>query len=78
MIKMRVNRFQGSECCECGCGKGEALELFDICIGGDIITVCDMCNNQLLRKVLSASCMVDSRVKDKRDLEIIKMRQVRR
>lgn len=78
MIKMRVNKFQYAECCECGCTRDESLELFDIMLGGDIITVCDMCNNQLLRKALSASCMVDSRVKDKRDLEIIKMRQVRR
>lgn len=77
MVRMRINKFQGAECCECGCTRDESLELFDIRLGGDIITLCDVCNNQLLRKTLSASCMVDGKVKSAKDLEIIKRRKVK-
>lgn len=74
MIKMRVNKFQGATCCECGNGRKESLDLFDICIGGDIITICDQCNEMLLKKTLAASCKVNNRVKSTQDMIVIRNR----
>lgn len=52
-------------------------ELFDVCIGGKVITICDVCNNDLLRKTLKASCLIGGRLKDKRDIEIIRKRKMK-
>lgn len=76
MIKMRTNSEQFPVCCECGNSRDESLEMFDICIGGNILTICDMCNEALLKKTLKASCNVIHKIKSKHDIAVIRKRQV--
>ena len=39
-IKMRRNTKSDAICCECGEGKKEVLEMFDVCVGKNIFTIC--------------------------------------
>lgn len=73
-IKMRTNKESNAFCESCGNKRNQSLELFDICIGGTILTICDKCNEELLKKSLSASCKVNEKIKSKQDLKIIRNR----
>ena len=44
---MRHNNNANSVCCECGDKRNQVLEMFDVCVGGNIFTICDKCNEQL-------------------------------
>ena len=69
-IKMRNNTKPDAICCECGESQKEVLNMFDLCIGGNIITICDVCNEVLFRKTLSAECYKNGRVKSQHDINI--------
>lgn len=73
-IKMRKNTKSESVCCECSQPRKKVLDMFDVCIGGNIFTICDLCNEVLSRKTLSASCYTNGRVKLKEDMAIIHAR----
>ena len=62
-IKMRNNLNEDAICCECGETQKQVLNMYDICIGGIIHTICDR-------------CIVDrnGRVKSSRDIMIINKR----
>ena len=77
-IKMRNNNKSDSVCCECGETRKEVLDMFDICIGGSIFTVCDECNLELFNKTLRAECYKNGRVKSPKDIMIINKRNQRR
>lgn len=77
-IKMRHNNNANSVCIECGDKRNQVLEMFDICISGNIFTICDKCNEQLFKKCLSAECQKNARVKSQRDIEIIRKRANKR
>lgn len=74
-IKMRNNTKPDAICCECGDGQNEVLNMFDLCIGGIIFTICDACNSKIFRKSLSAEVMKDGRVKSAHDMKIIRKRK---
>lgn len=74
-IRMRNNKKQDAVCCECGDERKNVLDMFDLCIGGNIITICDACNEVLFRKTLSAECYKNGRVKSQRDINIINGRK---
>lgn len=74
-IRMRNNKDANSVCCECGDERKNVLDMFDLCIGGNIITICDVCNEVLFRKTLSAECYKNGRVKSQRDINIINGRK---
>lgn len=74
MIKMRNNTKPSAICCECGKRQRNVLNMFDICIGGQIFTICDRCNEQLFSKTLSAECYKNHRVKSQQDMAIIRKR----
>lgn len=76
-IKMRNNSNPDAVCCECGEGQKEVLNMFDLCIGGNIFTICDVCNDKIFNKCLSAEVMKNGRVKSKRDLQIINRRKLK-
>lgn len=76
-MKMRINKNDEAVCCECGNDREKSLELYDICIGGNIITICDECNDKVLSKTLSASCRLHERLKTKTDLRILRNRSIR-
>ena len=76
-IKMRNNKKSDAFCCECGDGQHRVLNMFDICIGGKVLTICDACNEKLLYKSLSAEVMKNGRVKSQEDLAIIRRRSGR-
>ena len=74
-IKMRNNTKPDAVCCECGESQKQALNMFDLCIAGNIFTICDLCNEKLFNKCLSAECMKNGRVKSQRDIKIINERK---
>ena len=77
-IKMRQNKNQHVSCKVCGNKLEESLGMFDIAFTDKhIITICDRCNNQLLSKSLKASCLIDSKIKSKKDQDIIARRKGR-
>lgn len=73
-IRMRNSKDPNSVCCECGNGRRQVLDMFDICIGGNIFTICDECNEVLLHKTLTAECNKNNRVKSPEDMAIIRKR----
>lgn len=73
-IRMRNNREQDSVCCECGEHRKDVLEMFDICIGGHISTICDECNEALFYKTLAGVCNRNARVKTPHDMQILRRR----
>lgn len=74
-IKMRTNKQPTAKCCNCGVPRKHSLEMFDVCIADNIFTICDLCNNQLFSKTLSAECAVNHKLKSKEDMRVISMRR---
>ena len=74
MVKMRVSKDRNEKCICCNKGIEQSLELFNICFGDIIVTICDRCNDDLLTKSVRAACLVNHRVKSKRDMQIINER----
>lgn len=74
-IKMRHNNKEDAMCCECGAGQNDSIDMFDICIGGDIHTLCDLCNEQVLNKTLHAECYKNGRVKSSKDMRVKRIRK---
>ena len=73
-IKMRNNKDTESVCCECGDKRKDVLDMFDIRIGGNIFTICDRCNADLLHKTLCAECAKNGRVKTPEDMRVLRKR----
>ena len=73
-LRMRNSKSMDSVCCECGERRKEVLDMFDICIGGQIFTICDRCNEVLLYKTLCAECSKNGRIKSPEDMAIIRKR----
>lgn len=76
-IKMRNNTKPDAICRECGESQKEVLNMFDLCIGGNIFTICDVCNEKIFNKCLSAECIKNGRVKSQKDMAIISKRKNR-
>lgn len=74
-VKMRNNKKLDAKCCECGDTQDNVLNMFDLCIGGFIFTVCDVCNEEIFFKSLRADCHKNRRVKTQRDMAIIRRRR---
>lgn len=74
-IKMRNNTKSDAVCCECGDKQDQVLNMFDLCIGGNIFTICDVCNEKILSKCLSAEVMKNGQVKSQQDMAIIRKRK---
>ena len=73
-IKMRNNKEADSVCCNCGDARKHTLEMFDLCIGTTIVTICDVCNEQILRKTLSAEVNKNARVKTPQNMQVLRKR----
>lgn len=73
-IKMRNNTNEDAICCECGETQKQVLNMYDICIGGIIHTICDRCAEQIQMKTLKAIVDRNGRVKSSRDIMIINKR----
>lgn len=73
-IKMRNNTKSDSICCECKETRDQVLDMFDLCIGGMVFTICDRCNEEIFNKTLKAECYKNGRVKEARDIKIINKR----
>lgn len=74
-IKMRHSKNPDAVCCNCHDTVDECIEMFDICIGNTILTICDLCNNDILKKTLSANVGVNMKVKSQHELAIIRRRK---
>lgn len=73
-IKMRINKDRDSRCCECGDHRSDVLDMFDLCIGGNVLTLCDVCNEKILYKTLKAECYKNGRVKTPQDMTVMRKR----
>ena len=73
LIRMRVNT-KSDKCDLCSRPRKSVLDLFDLNINNQIITICDLCNDELFKKTLSATCYVNRRLKDKHDMKVIQNR----
>ena len=70
-IRMRTNKSYDAVCKVCGATRKNSLDFFDIAFTDKhIITICDMCNEQLFNKSLKATCYVNGRVKSDKDLAV--------
>ena len=69
-IKMRVRKDNKGICKCCGGTDKNTIDLFDLCLGDEVITICDECNELLFNKTLKATVYVNSRVKSDKDLAI--------
>lgn len=76
-IKMRNNTQEDAFCCECGEEQKNVLNMYDMCIGGTILTFCDECNEKIFDKSLKAICEKNHRVKSSRDMAVIRRRKWR-
>ena len=72
---MRNNTKPDAVCCECGESQKQVMNMFDLCIAGNIFTICDLCNEKLFNKCLNAECIKNGRVKSQRDIKIINERK---
>lgn len=77
-IKMRTNTDMDAKCSECGCAVKDAIMMFDLCIAGKIVTLCDQCNSMLFSKTLSADCKKNAKLKTKEDIAIAHKRAAKR
>ena len=77
-IRMRNNTKPDSVCCECGDSRKDVLDMFDVCVGGNIFTLCDVCNEALLYKTLRAECAKNARVKTQHDMVVLRKRSQRK
>lgn len=57
--------------------KKEVLNMFNLCIGGNIFTTCDVCNEKIFSKCLSAEVMKNGRIKSQCDMAIVSKRKSR-
>lgn len=73
-IKMRNNKDQNSVCCSCGDARKDTLEMFDLLIGETMVTICDVCNEQILSKTLKGEVNKNGRVKTPNDMRVIRRR----
>lgn len=73
-IRMRNSKDQDSVCCECGEHRKEVLDMFDVCVGGNIFTICDRCNEALFYKTLNAECYKNGRIKTPEDMKVMRKR----
>jgi hypothetical protein len=48
--------------------------MFDLCVGGTILTFCDRCNEVILHKTLCAECNKNGRVKTPEDMKVMRKR----
>ena len=71
---MRHNKKEDAICCSCQSTRNNSLGMFDLCIGSNIMTICDSCNSVLFNKSLSAECYINGKVKSQQDMAIIKKR----
>lgn len=72
-IKMRHNKGDAT-CCSCGTKSDNVLGMYDIKIGNHLVTICDVCNRQLLDKALSAEVEKNGRAKSGHDMAVIRRR----
>ena len=54
------------------------MDIFDIKIGSEIITLCDACMNVLMTKALNATCYTNGRVKQPNEIKKINDRSRRK
>lgn len=73
-IKMRVSK-NDYFCSSCNAKRKESLEMFDVCIGNTLFTLCDECMDELFRKTLKASCIVNGKLKSADDMKVINNRK---
>lgn len=77
-IKMRHNDDLNAICDNCGAKAESSLNTFDLCIGETVFTLCDVCNEIILDKTLSAEVFKNGRLKSPRDMQIIRSRAKRK
>ena len=81
-IKMRVNKEKESECFVCKTNWTNAKEMYDLRFESNLdetrtLTLCKSCVDELFNKTLRASCLYNSRIKSKEDMERIRRAEIK-
>ena len=74
---MRVNKEKESECFVCKTTRPNTHEMYDLRFESKLdetrtLTLCKSCVDELFSKTLRASCLYNSRIKSKEDMERIR------
>lgn len=77
-IKMRVSKNDDAACASCGATIKQSLDMFDVKVGSEIITLCDDCMNALMVKSLNATCYTNGRIKQPDEIKKINDRSRRK
>lgn len=77
-IKMRVSKNADVVCASCGATIDRSVDIFDIKIGSEIVTLCDDCMSILMTKALNATCYTNGRVKQPNEIKKINDRSRRK
>lgn len=73
---MRVSKnAKEAVCTSCGEDFAHSLEMYDLMIGDVLVTVCDKCNEEILKKCCSASCKYNGKLKSQEDIRKINVVQ---
>lgn len=67
---MRNNNNKDAICDECGDCQEDVINMFDLCIAGQIHTICDLCNSKILNKTLRAEVYKNGKVKTRKEIRI--------
>ena len=77
-VKMRINNNADAICSSCEAGQKDSLLMHDLMVGKTMLTVCDICNEELFTKTLKVDCAKNAKIKSEDDLKIIRRRSLRR
>lgn len=77
-VRMRVSKDDNAVCASCGATIKQSLDIFDIKIGSEIVTLCDDCMNVLMTKALNATCYTNGRIKQPNEIKKINDRSRRK
>lgn len=79
-VKMRISKETKPVCEICGATMDKSLEIYDLMIPNvltgekRIITFCDLCNDKIFSKSLSATVKLQGKTKSQHDIQIINSR----
>lgn len=68
-IKMRENKNKECRCIECKTKWINTPVMYDIMIHGNIYNLCKDCSDLLFKKLLTASCNYNHKIKSKEDIK---------
>ena len=73
-VAMRISKNKEAKCACCGNGIEKSVDIFDMKIGDNIFSVCDLCIEDIIYKAIKAKSYTNGRVKSEREIAKINER----